>query len=124
MDENNVILECEFEFKCPKKWENLTVLADPEKRFCTSCEREVFFITTRKEFEIYKKLGRCVAAHVYNPELGRGLTITGGISPRNTSTIHVLGNKEEADEIVVALNRLQRKKQQIIDKRKQEEEQI
>ena len=109
--ENNVILECDFEFKCPKKWENLTILEDPEKRFCSSCEREVFFINTRSELRLYRKLGRCVAANVYNTELGRGITIAGGIAPRNTSVIHVFGDQENADEVIVALDRLQRKKQ-------------
>jgi len=60
--------------------------------------------------EIYKKLGRCVAANVRNPEFGGGVVMVGGVSPLNTSTISVFGDKENADEVIVALNRLQRKK--------------
>ena len=113
MDEDNVILECDFEFKCPKTWEKLRISDDPEKRFCTSCERDVFFVTSRRELEVYKKLGRCIAANVRNPEFGRGVLMVGGVLPLNTSTISVFGDKENADEVIVALNRLQRKKKKI-----------
>jgi hypothetical protein len=122
--ENNEILECDFAFKCPKKWENLAILDDPEKRFCSSCEREVFFITTRSELRIYRKLGRCVAANVYSPELGKGISIAGGLTPANVSTIHVLADQENADQVIVALNRLQRKqRREKTDHSKTDEEQ-
>ena len=61
MIENYEILECDFSFKCPIKWENLVKLDDPNKRYCTSCEREVFYTRTRTELENNKKLGRCIS---------------------------------------------------------------
>ena len=64
MIENYEILECDFSFKCPIKWENLAKLDDPNKRYCNSCEREVFYTRTKTELENNKKLGRCIAAKV------------------------------------------------------------
>jgi len=122
MDENNIILECDFEFKCPKKWENLVMLDDPEKRFCTSCEREIFFVTTRKELEVYKKLGRCIAANVYSPQHSKGIPIAGGAYSANASIIQVFGDQENADEVIVALNYLQRKEKQKASRSKKREE--
>jgi len=122
MDQDKLILECDFAFKCPKKWENLTILDDPDKRYCSSCEREVFFIETRKELEVYQKLGRCVAADVYNPELGKRITVAGGVAPANAARIAVFGDQENVDELIVALSRLQRKKKQKKDTDKLEEQ--
>ena len=116
MDENKIVLECDFEFKCPKKWENFLILDDPEKRFCNSCEREVFFVTSRKELETYKKLGRCVAADVHSSDLAKSITIAGGAYPRNTSIIQVFGDQENTDEVIVALNNIEKKKRQKIEK--------
>jgi hypothetical protein len=123
MDENNIILECDFEFKCPKKWENLAILDDPEKRFCTSCEREIFFVTTRQQLKVYKKLGRCIAANVYSPERSKMITIAGGVYPGN-ATIHVFGDQENTDEVMVAIDYVHRKKKRRVSKNKKEQEQL
>lgn len=113
MKEDNQILECYFEFKCPRQWESLVKLNDPEKRYCPTCEEEVFFVTNTKELEIYRKLGRCIAANVYSREFQMGITIAGGALPYDASVINVFGDKENASEVAVALERLQRKRQQI-----------
>jgi hypothetical protein len=33
MDENHQILECDFAFKCPQHWDNLTALDHPDRRY-------------------------------------------------------------------------------------------
>ncbi|MFZ6876555.1 hypothetical protein ACO0LF_31345 [Undibacterium sp. Di27W] len=109
MDENGLILECDFSFKCPKTWESLTVLDDPEKRFCSSCEREVFFIRSRQELEVFRRLGRCIAASVHDPIMGAKVAI-GGIGLIGDTEIHVFGDRENVDELMVAMDRHNRKK--------------
>ncbi len=117
MYKSTEILECDFEFKCPKKWQELTVLSDPDKRFCESCTKEVYFVSNKQELEVQKKLGRCVAADVYSDELAMGITIAGGITPNGSSEVHVFGNHENANEIIVALNYLQKKRKREKDKK-------
>ena len=109
MIENYEILECDFSFKCPVKWENLAKLDDPNKRYCNSCEREVFYTRTQTELENNKKLGRCIAAKV-----APGLVIAGGAetieeSSEDTTRLLILGTEENRSEVIQAIKKHKRK---------------
>lgn len=115
MAQAGIILECDFAFKCPKQWADLNVLIEPEKRHCSTCERDVFFITTRKEFEEHQRLGHCVAADVHFSDLNKLVTIAGGASKSGAASILVFGDQENADELTVSISRNQRNGEQKSD---------
>ena len=118
MDKKDIILECDFAFKCPTQWENLEILDDPSKRFCKTCQREVFFITNRAELESSRKLGRCIAANVYEIERNedieelKSLIVTGGINPTPYGDVLVLGPKKESYQLIRALEKAQKAREQ------------
>jgi hypothetical protein len=117
-DEKDIILECDFAFKCPKKWEYLDTTDDDSKRFCFSCEQEVFFVTNRDELEANRKLGRCVAAHITDATIGIGRIIAGSpvfyppdIKPENRLTLAIFGDDEETtQQLGEAIDNYQMKK--------------
>jgi hypothetical protein len=117
MDENNQILECDFAFKCAQQWENLTVLDHPDQRFCESCDRAVYFVRTRQELAVYRNQGHCIAANVSLPEFGgKGVTIGGILSEigtyrQDTVTLHMFGAQGDVDDLMVALDQVQRNKE-------------
>jgi hypothetical protein len=118
MDENNQILECDFAFKCPQQWENLRSLGHADRRFCDSCDRDVFFVRTRQELAVYQKLDHCIAANVNHPDFGgvtKGIVI-GGVAPypkpkQGALKIHMFGAQGDVDDLMVALDQVQRNKQ-------------
>jgi hypothetical protein len=115
MAENNQILECDFAFKCPQQWENLRSLDHPDKRFCESCDRAVYFVRTRQELAVYRKQGHCIAANVNHPDfvtVAKGITI-GGVAPypkAGTLKIHMFGEQGDVDNLMVVLDQIQRNK--------------
>lgn len=54
-------IKCKFEFECPKKWDALELTNDGEVRFCKSCDKNVYRVTTESEFNEYAARGDCVA---------------------------------------------------------------
>jgi hypothetical protein len=109
MAKRREIRECDFAFKCPKQWENLRGGDDPDKRYCETCERDVHFVSSRIEFEVALKLGRCVAAEV-DDERGRGITIHGGAQKPDTGNLVFLGDAASGvDETIVAILNQQKK---------------
>jgi hypothetical protein len=58
------IINCEFEFKCPLSWENLQKLENNDVRFCSSCEKNVYFAQSQNELDKLANEGKCVA---FNP---------------------------------------------------------
>lgn len=118
MDQNNQILECDFAFKCPQQWDNLTPLDHPDQRFCESCDREVFFVRTRQQLAVYQKQGHCIAADVNHPDFGgvvKGITI-GGIAPypkAGALNIHMFGEQGDVDDLMVVLDQVQRNKGEV-----------
>ncbi len=54
-------IKCKFEFECPKKWDALELTNDGDTRFCKSCERSVYRVTSEREFDEYAARGECVA---------------------------------------------------------------
>jgi hypothetical protein len=113
MDENNQILECDFAFKCPQQWENLTPLDHPDQRFCESCDRKVFFVHTRQQLAVYQKQGHCIAADVSHPDFGgKGVIIVGGVYRQKGSLeIHMFGTQGDVDDLMVVLDQVQRNKE-------------
>src|SRR5690349_10963922 len=64
------IENCQFEFKCPMMWENLTHLQERIDRktmtktitkYCDQCKRKVFYCATQEELVSHAKQGHCVA---------------------------------------------------------------
>ena len=125
-EKKDIILECDFAFKCPKKWEYLEP-TDASKRFCFSCQREVFFVNNRQELEINRQLGRCVAAHITDTERVRGITIAGkpafyppDIKSENRLTLAIFGDNEEVThQLGQAFDKLQMKRWRESKKRPQ-----
>ena len=54
-------IKCKFEFECPKKWEELEPTNNGDTRFCKSCARSVYRVTSKYEFDEYAARGECVA---------------------------------------------------------------
>ena len=63
---NNVLTlrNCTFAFKCTATWENMTdVGVNGAVRFCSDCQKEVYYCKTDKELVSHVKLNRCIAIH-------------------------------------------------------------
>ncbi|MBC7797601.1 MAG: hypothetical protein H7Z37_12075 [Pyrinomonadaceae bacterium] len=58
--------ECEFIFKCPLEWKNLQNTNHPLIRFCSSCERDVYYAKDSIDASRFAGLGKCVALEL-NP---------------------------------------------------------
>jgi len=55
------ILNCEFEFKCPKRWEKLAKTYLDNVRFCKSCAEKVYFAENQETLGKMRDEGKCVA---------------------------------------------------------------
>jgi hypothetical protein len=55
------IEDCEFKFKCPRTWEQLSATDDDDKRYCGSCERVVHRCDHPMLIELHAKADHCVA---------------------------------------------------------------
>jgi hypothetical protein len=60
------IQNCEFEFKCTAKWEEMIIISDgqvakSEVRFCDSCQKQIYFCGDDNELVMNVRLNRCVA---------------------------------------------------------------
>jgi hypothetical protein len=58
-----------FKFKCPKDWEKLDQTDDLGIRYCSSCQKNVYFSKDEAMALDYAKQGKCVAIRVYEPEI-------------------------------------------------------
>jgi uncharacterized protein (TIGR02996 family) len=58
----------EFQFRCPRRWEELRPSADEAVRFCDECRREVVFCRTIEVAQTHAALGDCIAV---DPRLAR-----------------------------------------------------
>lgn len=56
-----------FEFQCPKQWGALEPTADPAKRFCHSCKKNVHYAPTVDDARRLAIAGECVAVDVRQP---------------------------------------------------------
>jgi hypothetical protein len=66
----NLIRNCEFKFKCPKRWEDLETAASPRSidltRRCNECNQLVWKVDTEEQLAKYILRDYCVAI---TPEL-------------------------------------------------------
>lgn len=80
------LTEPEFEFECPKLWENLKPTDDPAVRFCKGCRQNVHYCDTITVARQHAHQGRCVAVDLgiirKNGDLDLPLRRVGRISLR------------------------------------------
>lgn len=122
MDEKkDVILECDFSFKCPKKWEYLELTDNDSKRFCFSCQQEVFFVANRDELEKNRQLKRCIAAYAGDVGdetnkrsgiiIGNPVFYPSDVKPENRLTLAIFGDDEETtNQVGLAIDKIQMKR--------------
>lgn len=55
------IINCEFEYKCPLQWSGLQKSENEDIRFCSSCEKNVYFAHSQSELDDLATAGKCVA---------------------------------------------------------------
>jgi uncharacterized protein (TIGR02996 family) len=53
-----------FAFQCPLQWENLTSTDDARVRFCSACQRQVYYCDSISEARSQAWHGHCVAVDV------------------------------------------------------------
>jgi hypothetical protein len=60
----NKIKNCEFAFKCPMQWDELTETDIENKKFCDRCNKPVIFCETPEQLETAAKNRDCVAVQI------------------------------------------------------------
>lgn len=61
------VVNCEFVFRCPLKWDDLKLTRSEGERFCRECGRVVYFANNQDELEALKQRGECVAVWLAEP---------------------------------------------------------
>ncbi|NHZ43919.1 hypothetical protein [Massilia aquatica] len=56
-----VFSRCDLTFMCRQTWNDLPVTDSAHIRYCGTCEKGVFPVRTRAQFEAASAVGRCVA---------------------------------------------------------------
>ena len=54
-------IECTFEFKCDRQWDDLETQIASNIKFCKQCEKNVYLCKTQKELDHARSLGRCIS---------------------------------------------------------------
>jgi hypothetical protein len=54
-------IECTFEFKCDKQWDDLETQIASNIKFCTQCKKDVYLCKTQEELDHARSLGRCIS---------------------------------------------------------------
>lgn len=67
MEKEAKVLECEFAFKCPQKWEEMVKTGMEDVHLCLECNKPVYFAETEERLEELKRRGECVAVWQKNP---------------------------------------------------------
>ena len=57
------IVNCKFTYKCPLEWQNLTESDNENVRFCSTCEKNVYFAHSQSEVYYFAERGDCIAFH-------------------------------------------------------------
>jgi hypothetical protein len=78
------ITNCEFSYKCPLEWVYLTQTDDDMVRYCTSCEKNVHFVTTQAELNEMASLGKCVAFNGESTKSDEPRILMGSIMPNGS----------------------------------------
>jgi uncharacterized protein (TIGR02996 family) len=50
-----------FAFRCPKRWDKLSLTGGAGVRWCTACRKEVYYADDIRQAREHAELGRCVA---------------------------------------------------------------
>jgi uncharacterized protein (TIGR02996 family) len=80
---------CEFEFRCPARWDRLQPTSERAIRVCEACQEHVYYCNSIEEARSHAFRGRCVAiapgVERAPDDLARRLGLTmGRIAPRST----------------------------------------
>ena len=64
--EKQVIQLCPMRFKvfCPKSWDSLELLADPQTKHCQTCNQTVYLCVSDEETLQHAEQGHCVARSI------------------------------------------------------------
>ena len=54
-------IECTFEFKCDKQWDDLETQVASNIKFCNQCQTDVYLCKTQDELDHASSLGRCIS---------------------------------------------------------------
>ena len=54
-------IECTFEFKCDKQWDELETQIATNIKFCKQCQTDVYLCKTQEELDLARSLGRCIS---------------------------------------------------------------
>jgi hypothetical protein len=54
-------IECTFEFKCDKQWDELETQIAASIKFCKKCKKDVYLCKTQEELDHARSLGRCIS---------------------------------------------------------------
>ena len=57
------VWKCEFEFECPKDWDDMKKTSSETVRFCNACEKDVYFCSNKNELDFHRKKGDCIATY-------------------------------------------------------------
>ncbi|HEX8248126.1 MAG TPA: hypothetical protein VF599_08145 [Pyrinomonadaceae bacterium] len=66
-EKNAKIVECNFKFRCPQKWEEMGETGQENVRFCGECKEKVYFAETDSRLSELRDAGRCVAVWEQKP---------------------------------------------------------
>ncbi len=68
MNDDSLIRNCKFAFKCPLTWEQLSETGNESVRFCDTCEKDVYLADDADAFSLLALLGKCVAVRDVSSE--------------------------------------------------------
>ena len=54
-------IECTFEFKCDKQWDDLETQDASNIKFCKQCQKDVYLCKTQEELDRSRSLGHCIS---------------------------------------------------------------
>jgi uncharacterized protein (TIGR02996 family) len=57
------VVELSFEFKCPRRWEELRTTENSTVRFCETCQQNVYYCATMSEARLHAMNRHCVAVN-------------------------------------------------------------
>jgi hypothetical protein len=93
-------IECTFEFKCDKQWDDLETLVASNIKFCQQCRKDVYLCKTQEELDHARSLGRCISIERVEVRM----FTTGVPTPLSNSSVELL--LEEADALYASRKKL------------------
>ncbi len=77
MADEELIQNCIFTLKCPKKWLELETTSNESIRYCRACSSEVYLADDKESLAVLAELKKCVAIAVESVGLDKELFILG-----------------------------------------------